>query len=99
VNGWNGENFMLNTETLDFIKNCARHYDVKAIWLFGSVLEDESSARDIDLAVEGIEHNKFYDFYGGLFFGLSKPVDLVDMAEDLPIAALIRNKGLLIYER
>ena len=90
---------MLKAETLDFIKDCARQYDVKAVRLFGSALDDESSARDIDLAVEGIDDKKFYDFYGRLFFGLSKPVDLVDLSEDLPIASLIRQRGTLIYER
>ena len=90
---------MLTVETLNFIKDCARQYDVKALWLFGSALEDESAAHDIDLAVEGIDEKKFYDFYGRLFFGLSKPVDLVDLSEDLPIASLIRQQGTLIYER
>lgn len=90
---------MLKAETLDFIKACAREYDVKAVWLFGSALGDEASARDIDLAVEGIDTKRFYDFYDRLFFGLSKPVDLVDLSEDLPIVPVIRQKGTLIYER
>jgi predicted nucleotidyltransferase len=90
---------MLNAETLNFIKDCAHEYDVEAIWLFGSALGDEASARDIDIAVEGIDSKKFYDFYGRLFFGMSKPVDLVDLSEDPPIASLIRERGTLIYER
>jgi predicted nucleotidyltransferase len=94
-----GESLMLKAETLDFITDCARQYGVKAVWLFGSALGDEASARDIDLAVEGLDGKKFYDFYGRLFFGLSKPVDLVDLSEDPPIATLIRARGKLIYER
>jgi predicted nucleotidyltransferase len=90
---------MLKPETLEYIKGCAREFDVKAVWLFGSALADEASARDIDLAVEGIDSKRFYDFYGRLFFGLAKPVDLVDLSEDLPIVPLIRQKGTLIYER
>src|SRR5256885_2140213 len=90
---------MLKAETIDFIRDCARQYGVRAVWLFGSALGDESSAGDIDLAVDGIDSKKFYDFYGRLFFGLSKPVDLIDLSEDLPIASLIRQRGTLIYER
>lgn len=90
---------MLQAENLDFIKNCAREFDVKAVWLFGSALTDEPGARDIDLAVEGLDARRFYEFYGRLYFGLPKPVDLVDLSEDLPIVSLIRRDGTLIYER
>jgi predicted nucleotidyltransferase len=94
-----GATAMLGTETLEFIKDCARQYDAGSVWLFGSALVDEASARDIDLAVEGLDAGRFDDFYGRLFFGLPKPVDLVDLSEDPPIASLIRQRGTLIYER
>lgn len=90
---------MLDTRSLKFITSCARDYDVKAVWLFGSALKEEADYRDIDLAVEGIDSRKFYDFYSRLFWGLSKPVDLVDLSEDLPIISLIRQTGTIIHER
>ncbi len=90
---------MLSGKTLDYIKSCAREFDVSAVWLFGSSLGDEATARDIDLAVEGIAPSRFYDFYGRLLFELPKPVDLVDMSEDLPIVPLIRRDGVRIYAR
>lgn len=67
--------------------------------MFGSALEDEEAAVDIDLAVEGLAPEKFFDFYGRLFFDLPKPVDLVDLSQDPPIASIIREKGVRIYER
>jgi predicted nucleotidyltransferase len=90
---------MLNPKSLDFIKDCAREFDVEAVWLFGSSLGDEAGAADIDLAVEGIDPRRFFDFYGRLFFDLPKPVDLVDMSDDLPIVSLIRKTGVRIYGR
>jgi predicted nucleotidyltransferase len=90
---------MLSQESLDVIRKCARDYDVESVWLFGSALEDEATAHDIDLAVEGIDPRKFYDFYGSLFFSFRKPVDLVDMSEEIPIVILIRAQGVRIYER
>ena len=38
--------------------------------IFGSSLEDDSVARDIDLAVEGILPEMFFKFYARLFMSL-----------------------------
>ena len=81
------------------VKACAEDFGVKSVWLFGSSLEDESRATDIDLAVEGLLPEKFFDFYGRLYFELPKSVDLVDLGQEPPIAALIRERGVRIYER
>jgi hypothetical protein len=58
-----------------------------------------STPRISDLAVEGLQPEKFFDFYGRLFFELPKPVDLVDLSQNPPIAAIIRSQGVSIYER
>jgi predicted nucleotidyltransferase len=81
------------------IESLARTFDVQAVWLFGSAVQDESQAGDIDLAVEGLPVDKFFDFYAKLFFALPKPVDLVDLSQNPPIASIIREKGICIYER
>jgi len=81
------------------IKACAEDFGVGAVWLFGSALNDYRRARDIDLAVEGLAPERFFDFYGRLFFELSKPVDLVDLSQNPPIAGIIRENGVRIYER
>lgn len=91
--------FMLSPEIRKTIAECAHEFDVKAVWIFGSSLEDDSLARDIDLAVEGILPELFFKFYARLFMALPKPVDLVDLSQDLPIASIIRAKGVAIYER
>lgn len=81
------------------IADIAKDFQLSAVWMFGSALENEETATDIDLAVDGLAPEKFFDFYGRLFFELPKPVDLVDLSQHPPIAAVIREKGVRIYER
>ena len=90
---------MISSNLIETVRACAKDFDVKAVWLFGSALEDEDRATDIDLAVEGLVPEKFFDFYGRLFFELPKPVDLIDLEQELPIAAIVRSRGVRIYER
>ena len=81
------------------VRTCADEFQVKSVWMFGSALENEEEAADIDLAVEGLAPEKFFEFYGRLFLEIPKPVDLVDLSQNPPIAAIIRKKGVRIYER
>ena len=90
---------MLSPEIRKTITECAHEFNVKKVWVFGSSLEDDSLARDIDLAVEGILPELFFKFYARLFMALPKPVDLVDLSQDLPIASIVRAEGVAIYER
>ena len=90
---------MLPADLLSTIVGCARDFDAGAVWLFGSALGEESEARDIDLAVEGLAPGKFLAFYARLIRDLSKPVDLVDLSLDPPIGHIIREEGVRVYER
>jgi predicted nucleotidyltransferase len=90
---------MLSSKLVDIIKKYAQEFSVKSVWLFGSSLEDEDIATDIDLAVEGLAHEKFFDFYGRLYFEMPKPLDLIELEQKTPIAAIVREKGIRIYER
>ena len=90
---------MVSSHLQQVVQSAARDFDVTAVWLFGSALQDEAMARDIDLAVEGLPQERFFDFYGRLYFNLPKPVDLVDLSQNPPIAPIVRAKGMRIYER
>ena len=90
---------MISPDIRKTIMEYAREFDVTAVWIFGSSLEGDSVARDIDLAVEGISPDLFFKFYARLFMALPKPVDLGDLSQDIPIASIIRAKGVSIYER
>ena len=90
---------MISSHLQQVVNSAAKDFDVDVVWLFGSAGEDEAAARDIDLAVEGLPAERFFDFYDRLYFELPKPVDLVDLSANPPIAAIIRAKGVRIYER
>jgi len=51
---------MISPEIRKTIMECAREFDVEAVWIFGSSPEDDSVAHDIDLAVEGISPELFF---------------------------------------
>ena len=90
---------MILSSLQQVVRSAAQDFGVEAVWLFGSAVEDEASAGDIDLAVEGLARERFFDFYHRLYFELPKPVDLVDLCQNPPIAAIIRARGVRIYER
>jgi len=90
---------MISSNLIQTVRAYGREFDVEAIWLFGSAMEDEGAAEDYDLAVEGLAPERFWEFYGRLFFDLPKPVDLVDLSQNPPIAAIVRSKGVCLYER
>jgi predicted nucleotidyltransferase len=90
---------MKESSLIRTIVKIAEEFKVATVWLFGSTLESEDTAADIDLAVEGLAPERFFDFYGRLFLEIPKPVDLVDLSGNPPIACIIREKGVRIYER
>ena len=75
----------------------ARRYGVKKILLFGSSLSGDNKAQDIDLAVEGLPTDKFFEFHGDLLLNLSKPVDLVDLSTKNRFIKFILRKGQIIF--
>ncbi len=87
---------MISLKERSIIQKIARRYRVKRVLLFGSSLY-KKTARDIDLAVEGVPDKDFFSFYGDLLFALPKPVDLVDLSRDSKFTRLVRQEGFAIY--
>jgi len=79
------------------IAEVAARYGVRRVLLFGSGAEEAHDAADIDLAVEGLQPGEFFAFYGDLLFGLSKPVDLVDLSVESEFTRLVRSEGIPVY--
>lgn len=88
---------MLTEYEKDIILWCAKKYNVSAVFLFGSSIEKNDDANDIDLAVKGVEKKSFFKFYAELFKQLSKPVDLVDLSQKSLFNDIIEETGVRIY--
>lgn len=89
---------MISKEDKDKIRKISKKYKVKKVLLFGSSVNPNMEGNDIDLAVDGVEAQVFFKYYGELLFGLSKPVDLVDLSPKSRFTEFIERKGVVIYE-
>ena len=65
--------------------------------VFGSSLNHNVEAHDIDLGVKGLDPRQFFKFYAELFKQLSKPVDLVDITSKSLFNDLVEESGVQIY--
>jgi predicted nucleotidyltransferase len=88
---------MLSKSDKSVIIDCAKKYNVAAIYLFGSSLNSVAESRDIDLGVKGIKPALFFKFYGELMRKLSRPVDLVDLSHKTLFNTLVEKRGARIY--
>jgi predicted nucleotidyltransferase len=79
------------------IQQYAKKYNVSSIILFGSSLEKNKKANDIDLGVKGIEPRLFFKFYAELFKHLSKPAHLIDLSKKSLFNDLVEETGVQIY--
>ena len=88
---------MINEKDKEVIISYARKFNVKKIYLFGSSLDNEREANDIDLAVRGVSPVLFFDFYGKLLRYLSKPVDIVNLSKKSRFTELVERQAVKIY--
>jgi len=88
---------MLNIEDRRKILELAAKYALKRVLLFGSAAKMDSGYRDIDLAIEGIRPQDFFQFYGELLTHLSLPVDLLDLSRPSRFESIVREEGVLLY--
>jgi len=88
---------MITEEEKEIILRCAKKYKVSSIFLFGSSIEKDEEANDLDLGVKGIEPRLFFKFYAELFKYLPKPVDLVDLSKKSLFNDLVEETGVKIY--
>lgn len=90
---------MISEEDRSVIVDLATRYKVLRVLLFGSSADPESESNDIDLAIEGVAPERFFRFYGDLLFGLSKPVDVIDLSRESKFTRMVRREGVPVYVR
>lgn len=83
----------LDEERLDRIRTLAKAYGATRLLLFGSALEQAQTARDLDLACDGIAGWKIYEFGAKLEEMLRTPVDVVPLTPPNRFTAFIETKG------
>jgi len=88
---------MITEHEKDIILRCAKKYNASSVLLFGSSIEEEQDANDIDLAIKGVEQKLFFKFYAELVRHLSKPVDLVDLSRKSLFNDIVEETGVRIY--
>ena len=88
---------MISEQDKAKIIDIANRYHVREILLFGSSIDENRKAKDIDLAVAGIAPEDFFNFYGDLLFEVSQPIDLIDLSNNTKFNRLVYRDGIRIY--
>jgi len=83
----------LDEEKLNRIRTLAKAYGATRLILFGSALETAQTARDLDLACDGIPGWKIYEFGAKLEEMLRAPVDVVPLTPSNRFTVLIETRG------
>lgn len=68
-------------EVLPRLAQECRAWGATRVVLFGSLAGTVRPARDVDLAVEGVPAERFFDLYGALLALCPLPLDLVDLGD------------------
>ncbi len=91
----------LNQRVRVVAKTIGEKYNLKKIYLFGSLLDINSFhlKSDIDLGVMGIESKKYLDLWGEFERKLEHAFDLVNMDKcEQRLKNHIKNEGEIIYD-
>ena len=87
---------MISEADKNVIVKYAKKYNLSKVVLFGSA-KDRSDANDIDIGVKGLAAEVFFDFCWEVYRDLSKPVDVIDLAQDSAFNRLIEREGLVLH--
>lgn len=88
---------MVSQNDIEIVKRLSRKYSVKKVVLFGSSLSSQRQSHDIDLAIEGVASEDYYQYCGELMMALTKPVDIVDLSVPCKFVDIILEEGVVLY--
>ena len=80
-------------EQFDIISSLAKSYGVTRLILFGSAQESPETARDIDLACDGVSGWKLYELAARLEEEIHAPLDLVPLTPSNRFTQMIERRG------
>ena len=83
----------ISTEQLEHVMKMAREYGVSRLFLFGSMVDNPTEARDIDLACDGVSGWKLFELAARLEEELHTPLDLVPLTPSTRFTRLIEKHG------
>jgi len=78
---------------LDKAKEIARAYGARRLILFGRGQTDPEAARDLDLAVDGIEGWTLFEMAGQLERAIDIPLDVVSLDPPTPFTRRVEERG------
>jgi len=82
------------------IISISKEFGAEKVLLFGSCLKGIKEAQDIDIAVKGVNPEKFFEMYGKILSVVDSEVDLIPLEDTREhFAKRILEKGRLIYEK
>lgn len=80
-------------EHIDKAKEIARAYGARRLILFGRSQTDPEEARDLDLAVEGVEGWALFEMAGRLEREIDIPLDVVSLNHSSPFIRRVLGQG------
>jgi predicted nucleotidyltransferase len=80
-------------EQFDKITLIAKNYGATRLILFGSALDSSDTARDIDLACDGVSGWKLYELAARLEEEINVPLDLIPLTPPNRFTQMIERRG------
>ena len=77
----------------------ARRYGAERVVLFGSALQHPETARDLDLAVGGVDGWEFFGMAAEMERVVPLPLDVVPLEPESRFTRRITERGRILYER
>lgn len=89
----------IRQQDIDRCIQIAREFGATRLLLFGSAVESPGTARDIDLACEGVDGWRLFELGARIEQEVGVNIDLVPLRPEEPFCRYVARKGRVVYER
>ena len=83
-------------EQLEIISSLAKSYGVTRLILFGSAKDTPETARDVDLACDGVPGWRLYELAAIIEEEIKMPLDLIPLTPSSRFTELVERRGMRI---